>query len=379
MEENLQFEVKKKKKKNNNKDYIYILLIVIAFFTGVIGTMLTFKLKPTKEVVNTTVENVTIKEENTIKKSIDKIFDAVVLIETYNSRGSQLGSGTGFVYKKDTKEGYILTNHHVIDEAKKIVVTLSDGEEVEATYKGSDEFTDLGVISIPADKVLKIAETGKSADSEIGDTVFTVGSPLGKDYMGTVTKGILSGKDRQIEVTVTGGDFIIDVLQTDAAINPGNSGGPLVNINGEVIGINSLKLVQDEIEGMGFALPIEYALAYTDRLEQGEEIVRPVLGVTLSGIEYPIYLERYGITIPDDVTEGIVIVTVEKGSSADKSKLQKGDIILKINDKKITSVALFRYNLYKYEIGDKLPLTINRDGKEMKIEVELIDNNLSAN
>lgn len=360
--------------KNNNK---IILAIIISLFVGIMGTITVYKLDGTEKIVNTTVKNVTVTEADTIKSSIDKIYDAVVLIETYDNRNSKLGSGTGFVYKKDDNEGYLLTNYHVIESAKKIMVTLTDGTEIDATYKGSDEYTDLAVITIPADKVIAVASMGTSEKSELGDTIFTVGSPLGKEYMGTVTKGIISGKNRQVTVELSTGDFLFDVLQIDAAINPGNSGGPLVNINGEVIGINSLKLVESEVEGMGFALPIEYALAYTDRLEKGEEIVRPTLGVQIIGLEYPQYALRYGITIPDNVTEGIAIVSVESGSAAAKANLEKGDIILKINDAKVTNVADFRYALYKYSIGDVITIVINRDGKEKSIKVELIDSKIN--
>lgn len=350
---------------------IYIVTIIMSFFVGIVGTL--FVVDYLKKPTETSKTSVEITEDNTIKPAINKIYDSVVLIETYDRNERGLGSGTGFVYKKDSKYGYILTNHHVVDGASTIVITLSSGEKIEAEYLGSDEFSDVAVISILQDKVLQVASLGDSSKSELGDTVFTVGSPLGSKYMGSVTKGILSGKDRQVAVTVSNGSLLVDVMQTDAAINPGNSGGPLVNMNGEVIGITSLKLVQDEIEGMGFALPIEYALAYTERLEKGEEIVRPMLGVQLADINNLYVLYSYRINIDSSIKQGVVLLNIEKGSSAEEAGLQSGDVITKINDNNITDSASFRYNLYKYSVGDTITITYNRRGTEYTAKIKLED------
>ena len=174
-------------------------------------------------------------------------------------------------------------------------------------------------------------------------------------------------------VDVSSGSLLIDVMQTDAAINPGNSGGPLVNINGEVIGITSLKLVEDEIEGMGFALPIEYALSFTERLENKEKIVRPILGVQLADTTNSYILRSYRITIDPSITSGVVLVNVEKESNAAVSGLEQGDVVIKINDDKIEDTASFRYNLYKYSIGDTISITYIRQDKEYVTEVKLTD------
>ncbi len=247
----------------------------------------------------------------------------------------------------------------------------SQEKEIDAQLLGSDEYSDIAVLSIASDEVLQVASLGDSTNMELGDTVFTVGSPLGSKYMGTVTKGILSGQNRKVTVKLSTGSFIMDVLQTDAAINPGNSGGPLLNINGEVIGITSLKLVQDEVEGMGFAIPIELAIASIDKLEHGEKIVRPTLGVQLTTLDNPYLFRNYQITIPTDVKNGVVVVSVEDGSDAAKSGIQKGDIIIKIEDKEITEASHFKYILYQYSIGNSITLTVLRDGKEKVIEVTL--------
>lgn len=181
--------------------------------------------------------------------------------------------------------------------------------------------------------------------------------------MGTVTKGIISGKDRQVSVTINNSSYIMEVLQTDAAVNPGNSGGPLVNINGEVIGITSMKLVENQIEGMGFTIPIELVMSCTDTLEKGEKIERPYLGVETSSIDNRFYLRRYNINIPDEVTFGAVIVNVVSNSPASNAGLKSGDVIVTIDDVEITDSTYLKYNLYKHKIGDKVKVKYYRDGK----------------
>lgn len=349
---------------------IYFLTIIITLFIGITGTILVIEYIPEKEAIEKTVNEISITETNTIKSAVEKIYDAVVYIESYQN-GKSMGSGTGFVYKKEDKNSYVITNNHVIDNATNVKITNNAGETVDATVLGSDEYADIAVLSISSDAVLAVAEIGVSTDLELGDTLFTVGSPLGIDYMGTVTKGILSGKDRTVEVSLSNGAFLMEVIQTDAAINPGNSGGPLCNINGEVIGVNSLKLVEDEIEGMGFAIPIEMAMATVDKLEKGEELQRPLLGVSMLDVNETFALYRNGIIVPEDVENGIVVVTVEKDSPASVSGLQKGDIIFEVDGEEITGLAHFRFMLYKHSVGDTMKLTYYRDGKIKEVEVKL--------
>lgn len=344
------------------KKLIYIVVVILSFFTGIISTILVINKRNSNNNVIEQVSNVNITETNTIKSAINEIYDAVVLVETSNNN-SVISTGTGFIYKKDDKNGYIITNHHVIDNGKKFNITLMNGEEIEANLLGSDEYSDIAILSIPQDKVTKIAKLGISSQSEIGDTVFAVGSPLGKEYMGTVTKGILSGKDRQVSINTTNNQMIIEVLQTDTAINPGNSGGPLVNINGEVIGVNSMKLVQNEIEGMGFAIPIELVTSLVDKLENGEKIERPQVGVEMTDVNNTYYLYRLGLIIPEDINEGVVILNVQDNLPASKSGLAKGDIILEINDTKVKDSAHFKYLLYKYKIGDSVKIKYFRNNK----------------
>ena len=348
--------------------FINIFLVVCA---SVLGTLwyVDKKSNVVQKSTEQVVKNVTITENNTIKEAIEKVYDSVVVIEVSTRSGS--GTGSGFIYKKDTTTGYIITNHHVVDGATSVSIINSAGIKAEAKVLGSDEYSDIAVLSTDVANVVSIAEIGDSTKMSLGDTVFTVGSPLGSKYQGTVTKGIISGKDRQVTVGLTNGSFVMEVLQIDAAINPGNSGGPLVDINGQVIGVNSLKLVQDQIEGMGFAIPIEIAMASVEKLEKGEKIERPQLGVQMMDLSNRSLLSRYQVEIDKSITSGVVIISVENGKPASNSGLQKGDVIISVNGKEVTDSAHFKYMLYKYEVGESIVVGYIRDGNKRETTVEL--------
>ena len=313
--------------------------------------------------------------DGSLSASVEKVYDAVMMIQNYQNNAIA-STGSGFVYKTDDKYGYVLTNHHVISGATKIVLIRSDDKEIEGTVLGSDEYLDLAVVRINKSDVIDTAKIGTSENSKLGDTVFTIGSPLGYEYRGTVTDGILSGKDRLVTVSLSGSntnDWVMKVLQTNAAVNPGNSGGPLVNATGEVIGVISLKLVQTEVENMGFAIPIEYAMSHIDSLESGKTIVRPMLGISMLNVTDTYALYRSGIMIKDDIKAGVVVVEIAKDSGASKSDLQKGDVITKINNEKVDNMAYLRYELYKYNVGDKITITYLRDGKEKTTTIQLTE------
>lgn len=349
----------------------YLITIIICIFIGcaiMYGIIYFF---PNTVIKSVTKEEVTIKDTG-INKSVEKVFDSVIYVSAKSSAGDS--TGTGFVYKSDKSKGYILTNYHVVNGASSIKVLFSDDSEAEAKYLGGDQYADIAVLTIDASMVKKIAETGKSSEAKIGDTVFTIGAPMGLEYKGTVTKGILSGKDRMVSVSLnntTSNDWVMNVMQTDAAINPGNSGGPLCNINGEVIGVNSLKIVKNEVEGLGFSIPIEDALIYAEKIEKKLDTVRPYLGVELLNVADESSLIYKGIKIDKDLTEGVVIASTEKNSPANKSGIEVGDVITKIGKKKISDIAEFRFYLYKSEPGNMVSLTINRNGKEKVIKVKL--------
>lgn len=352
----------------------YILTGVLCFMVGaglVVGAVYYFP----KEVVKTITEkNVNITDTG-ISESVEKVNDAVVVIETYEDN-ELTGTGSGFVYDTDNDYGYIMTNHHVIESGNNILITYSDDTTSDATIVGSDSYADIAILKVPKNSVKKVASLGKSSDLKVGDTVFAVGSPMGKEFKNTATKGILSGKDRLISVNVNNNDadYILNVMQTDAAINPGNSGGPLCNINGEVIGINNLKIVKDTVEGLGFSIPIEDALKYAESIRTTGSVKRPYVGVSMINVSNVYQLRYTGINIDKNVTEGVVVVEVEKDSPADKAGFEKGDVITKIGDYKVSNIAEFRYRLYSYDIDTKVDVVVNRNGKDKTIKVTLGSN-----
>ena len=288
-------------------------------------------------------------DESGISESVSKVYDGVLMVRNY--QGSEVAStGTGFVYKSDDDYDYIMTNQHVVDGASRVTVITSSDEEIEGVVLGGDTYVDIAVIRIPRNDSLTVLKLVDSSNSKLGELVFTIGSPLGYEYRGSVSTGHLAGKDRMVTVSTSGsgyssssGDWVMRVLQTDAAINPGNSGGPLFNANGEVIGVISMKLVQTEVEGMGFAIPIEYATSKIDTLEKGEEIEWPVLGVQMINVNDAVQLYRYDLDIPDDITEGVVVAGIVSGSGAANSGLREGDIITKINGEEVKDSAYLRY------------------------------------
>ena len=345
---------------------INIFIIILAFFLGVSGTIAVYKFLPNESVVVNRNENkVTITESDTLKTSISKVYDAVLLIEATTRNGKSTGSG--FAYKKDDKNGYIITNAHVVANATSVKITDSEGKNYDAKILGSDTFADIAVLSTNAENIKLIVEIGDSSKIELGDTIFTVGSPLGIEYFGTVTKGIIAGKNR----LVGSSSIMLEAIQIDAAINEGNSGGPLLNINGQVIGVNSMKIASDKIEGMGFAIPINTVMSYVDRLEKGEPIDRPVFGVTVSDVNNTWQLYSYGIIIDQSVEYGTVLVTVEKDYPAYKAGLQKGDVIIEIDGTKIEDTSHFRYSLYKYKIGDTINVKYYRNNRIYETKVVL--------
>ncbi len=324
----------------------YVLVLIL-----VVGGIYVNNILNNKEMDIETVKTINVIEEDSIKSSIEKVYDSVLVIEAYSINGTN-SIGSGFIYKVDDKNGYVLTNYHVVKDSDSIMVINSKDKEFAAKLLGYDDLMDLAVLSIDKKNVEKVATILKNTNISIGDTVFTVGSPEGKQYRGTVTKGIISGLNREVTTSYGNEEYIMNVMQTDAAINPGNSGGPLVNINGEVIGINSLKIVQNEIEGMGFAIPIEEVMLYTDRLEKGIEIKRPYLGIEIK-----------------NSNNGVIITNIK--IDAVKSDLHINDKIVSIDGVVINDVIHFRYLLYKHSIGDIIVIKYIRDNTEYETKVKI--------
>ena len=371
--------------KSNKKDLKVILYVTIGVILGVVIMIVLLKFTTLGTLIgtNTTItkNGQVIVEKASLSESVSKTKDAVVMIEGYKAN-EMTSTGTGFIYKTDDKYGYVMTNQHVIDSTDRVVLVLSTDEEVEGTLLGGDEYLDLAVIRIDKSKVLAVAQIGDSSSSSVGDTVFTIGSPMGYEYRGTVTSGILSGKDRMVSVSIGNSsteDYVMRVLQTDAAINPGNSGGPLLSVNGEVIGINSLKLVEEEIEGMGFAIPIEYAMSHVNKIEKGQAIKWPVLGISMVNISDSSYTYKNTYNIPSTIREGVLVVGITEATGASKSDLKVGDVITELNGEKVKNLAYLRYELYKYKPGEIIEIKYYREGKEKTTKVELSEStNTSA-
>ncbi len=347
---------------------------IFYFFPNVIG-----------ETVTKVEKDVTVTDEG-IADAVEKVYDSVVVVNTY-IKGELYSSGTGFVYKTEDGTAYILTNNHVIDSADQVYVKFTNETVVEAKIVGSDVYSDIAVLSVDEDYIISVAEIGSSEDARLGDTVFAIGAPIGSAYSWSVTRGIVSGKDRLVEVELTSGNtktpMIVNTLQTDAAINSGNSGGPLANANGEVIGITSIKLAgstttSSTIEGMGFAIPIETAVEYAEQLISGNEVTRPYLGIYMLNVTdvYTSFQYRnyYDIVSEADVTTGVIVTDFENNSPAKEAGLEEGDIIIKVDGNDTPSAAYVRYYLYKHSVGEEMTLTIIRDGKERDIKVMLTEN-----
>lgn len=318
-----------------------------------------------------------IMENGSLSASVEKTFNSVVMIKTYNGSRAK-GSGSGFVYKIEGDSAYIITNHHVVEGGNKWTVVTSTDDEIEGTVLGSDEYVDIAVIKVKKQSYFEAVKTlEKDKKVNLGDTVFTIGAPVGYEYRGTVTNGIVSGLNRLVEVSVGGtsqGDYVMEVIQTNTAVNPGNSGGPLFNSNGEVVGVISMKLVENSIEGMGFAIPIDYAMSHVSTLEKGEKIDRPLLGISMASVTDTYLLFQNRIIVPEGVEEGVVVVEISSNSGASKSDLQKGDIITKLNGSKVKNAAYLKYLLYKYNPGDTVTITYNRNGKEATTKITLTKN-----
>lgn len=345
-------KVNNKKSSNNGIFYVVITFCVclVAF-----GLFYEFYLKNLVIETTKTVKDVTVTDSG-IADAVEKVYDSVVTVKNY-SRGKLYSTGSGFVFKVDSKYGYILTNYHVISGGSNVSVVFTNDTEEEVNVVGYDEYSDIAVLAVDKSKVISVATTGSSENTRIGDTTFAVGTPVDSSiYSWSVTRGILSGKNRLVQVD----NYVMSVLQTDTAINSGNSGGPLCNSNGEVIGITNMKLASSQIEGIGFAIPIEDALKNAESIISGKKITRPYIGISV-----------YDSTNYFSGESGVYVEYVEKGGAAEKAGFKSGDKIVKINDVEITNSSYFRYQLYKYNIGDKIKITVNRNGVDKTLTVTL--------
>ncbi len=341
---------------------------------------------------NTTIDQVATEVTTDVTKAVDKASSAVVgitNIQEVTSGGfwsqqstttKEAGSGSGVVYKIEGDKAFIVTNNHVIEGAKQLEVTMPDGTKEQAELVGHDVWTDLAVISISSKNVKTVATFGNSDVLKQGETVIAIGNPLGLDFYGSVTTGVVSGKDRSVPVDLNGDgteDWQQEVLQTDAAINPGNSGGALVNLAGELIGINSMKIAESSVEGLGFSIPINSAIPIIEELEKNGEMKRPTMGISLADLtDVPAFYQQQTLKLPAEVTTGVVITDVMNNSPASKAGIQQYDVIVEMDGQKIETAIDLRKHLYnEKKIGDQLTLKVYRQGKLVELTLTLTNGN----
>ena len=388
-------EASMKNLKTSSKKWGQLLLVIlISFFSGVLGTFTTLQLSQKQNsgtTTTTTVSKTAVKNENSTTQAVDKVKDAVVSVITYssNSQNSLLGSdetdtdtnaeqvyseGSGVIYKKEGDTAYLVTNTHVINGAKKVDIRLADGTKVPGEIVGSDTYSDIAVVKIAADKVTTVAEFGDSNQLTVGETAIAIGSPLGSEYANTVTQGIVSSLNRNVSLKSEDGQAIsTNAIQTDTAINPGNSGGPLINIQGQVIGITSSKIASNggtSVEGLGFAIPANDVINIIKQLEKDGKVTRPALGIHMVNLSNLSTTDLQKLKLPGNVTSGVAVRSVQKNMPAN-GHLQQYDVITKIDDKAISSTTELQSALYSHSIGDSMTVTYYRDGKEETTTIKL--------
>ena len=378
------------------KGVTFLIIILIGFLSGALGSFVTLQLyqKQVSQATNNTTNTVTqtsYKNENATTQAVNKVKDAVVSVITYsaNRQNSVFGNdetdtdtdsqqvaseGSGVIYKKNGKDAYLVTNTHVIKGASKVDIRLADGTKVPGEIVGSDTFSDIAVVKISSEKVTTVAEFGDSSKLNVGETAIAIGSPLGSEYANTVTQGIISSLNRNVSLKSQDGQAIsTKAIQTDTAINPGNSGGPLVNIQGQVIGITSSKIASNggtSVEGLGFAIPSNDAQNIIKQLESDGKVTRPALGIQMVNLANIGASDLRKLNIPSSVTSGVVVKSVQSNMPA-SGHLEKHDVITKVDDKEISSSTDLQSALYNHSIGDTIKITYYRNGKEETTTVKL--------
>lgn len=381
-------------------------VILVGFIGGVAGTLLILNMagisinNVSSSSTKTTTSKVSYSNTNDTTKAVEKVREAVVSVINYQSNSSSndlymqmfggnldnntnngsdsdlsiASEGSGVIYKKDGNSAYVVTNNHVVDGASQIEIMLSDGTKVVGELVGTDTYSDIAVVKIASDKVTTVAEFADSDKVTVGETAIAIGSPLGTDYANSVTQGIVSSLSRTVTMTNDDGETIsTNAIQTDAAINPGNSGGALINIEGQVIGINSSKISStsdsgsgNSVEGMGFAIPANDVVKIINQLEANGKVIRPALGITMANLSDLSTTTISRLNIPTSVTSGIVVASVQSGMPAE-GVLKKYDVITAIDDKDVSSITDLQSVLYGHSTGDSIKVTFYR-GTDKKTE-----------
>lgn len=287
------------------------------------------------------------------------------LLQGKSTKAQEAGIGSGVIYQINNDSAYIVTNNHVIDGASQIKVQLHNGKQVEAKLVGTDAVSDIAVLKIDSQKGIKAMKFANSSKVQTGDSVFAMGNPLGLEFANSVTSGIISANERTIESNTTSGGTKVNVLQTDAAINPGNSGGALVDVNGNLVGINSMKIAADQVEGIGFAIPSNEVRVTIEQLVKHGKVERPSIGIGLLNLsDIP---DSYKKELKTDRDTGVYVAKVSHSS-----ELKVGDIITKVDSKKVDDDTDLRTYLYQNKKpGETVKLTVIRDGKTKEVSVTL--------
>ena len=378
----------------SKKILLLFVVLIVGFIGGSLGnyatSLINSKLLKTtthpNSSSNTTIKT-SYKNSTDISEAVKKIQNAVVSVITYansstsilndesSENESQIASeGSGVIYKKDGKSAYLVTNTHVLNGSTNVDILLTDGTKVPGEVVGSDVFSDISVVKISSEKVTDVAEFGDSDSLTVGETAIAIGSPLGTEYANSVTQGIISSLGRNVTLQSENGENIsTTALQTDAAINPGNSGGPLINIQGQVIGITSSKIStngQTSVEGMGFAIPSNDVVNIINQLEKNGTVTRPALGIQMMDLSNLTTSDFSKLNLPASVKSGILVRSVQQGMPAD-GKLQKNDVITKVDNTDVESTSDLQSALYKHNIGDEVEIIYYQDGKSQTVKIKL--------
>mgnify|MGYP000971542257 FL=1 len=338
--------------------------------------------------------------EETIMKAVEKAKDSVVSIQNYQKESQQnnlygygtggenqvdledpsasqklAGEGSGVIYKIDGDTAYLVTNNHVVENANSLKVKLADGTTEDGELVGRDAVSDLAVVKISSKNVKSAIKFADSDATKVGSIAIAIGSPLGSKFSNSVTQGIISGQSRIVPMDLNKdgqADIETTLIQTSAAINPGNSGGALLNKDGDLVGINSSKFSNVDVEGMGFAIPSKEVQRVIAQLEKDGKVTRPFIGISQNDLANITSRSKTEILkLKSDQTDGVVVTDTVKGSPAETAGLKKYDVITKIGDKEIKNILELRRELYAYNVGDKVELTVLREGKETKVQVTL--------
>ncbi len=304
-----------------------------------------------------------------LKSTSSDSFDS--MLGKSSSKLEANSEGSGVIYKKSGNAAYIVTNNHVVSGASAIQVLLSNGKQLEAKVVGTDSVTDLAVLKINGSMIKSVASFGNSDNIKVGETSLAIGSPLGSAYASSLTQGIISAKKREVPLTGSNGQATgntATVIQTDTAINPGNSGGPLINLAGQVIGINSMKLASDSegtsVEGIGFAIPSNEVVKIINQLVKSGKIERPALGIQYVDLtNIAVSQQKSILKLPSSVENGVVVYKVTKNSPAENAGLKKYDVIVELAGKKISSQGEVKNILYSQKLGSTVSIKYYRDGK----------------